>query len=318
LNIELIGISKEDQLQGIRVNDPGNPGRTYISGKGLAHPSILAPDQQQKLHQVVEESNKQVGQMIDLVNRWMEYQRVGFRISAKEITDQHAELLLRERHVAKAIRVKLEEMAGSDQEFYTLLELIYGGKSSEKQRKDVAGLEEELRARLLKAGAPAFVAEDEKAFMSLEEIMQIIEEAGGIPTYPMLLDGAGGQFTEFEHSKELLLKVLKDRGFRSVEMIPLRNRFEVLKEYAEYFYEQGFMVSFGTEHNTTAMRPLTVDCLHGTPLDESLMDISFNGAAGLAAHQYLLAREGIAYPRISREEMEQLGRAVLNHYFTNN
>jgi DNA polymerase III alpha subunit (gram-positive type) len=33
LNIELIGISKVEQEAGIRVNDPGNPGRTYISGK---------------------------------------------------------------------------------------------------------------------------------------------------------------------------------------------------------------------------------------------------------------------------------------------
>ncbi len=42
LNMELIGISKEDQEKGIRVNDPNNPGRTYISGKGLAFPSVSA------------------------------------------------------------------------------------------------------------------------------------------------------------------------------------------------------------------------------------------------------------------------------------
>jgi hypothetical protein len=318
LNIELIGISKEDQEKGIRVNDPGNPGRTYISGKGLAHPSLLAPDQQGKLDRVVEESNKQVGQMIDLVNSWFEKQEVGLSLSVKEIMEQHAEQLLRERHVAKAIRIKLEEQAGSDEEFFRLLERIYGGISSGKQRGDIAGLEDELRARLLKAGAPAFVPEDDKAFMSVEEIMQIIEDAGGIPTYPMLLDGAGGQFTEFESKKDLLLKVLKDRGFRSVEMIPLRNRFEVLKEYAEYFFKEGFMVSFGTEHNTTAMKPLTVDCLQGAALDDSLMNISFKGAACQVAHQYLVAKEGPAYQKLSREEMEHLGGAVLNHYFSNN
>lgn len=318
LNIELIGISKEDQEKGIRVNDPGNPGRTYISGKGLAHPSVLAPDQQGKLDRVVEESNKQVGQMIDLVNSWFEKQEVGLSLSVEEIMEQHAEQLLRERHVAKATRIKLEEQAGSDEEFYRLLERIYGGKSSEKQRGDIAGLEDELRGRLLKAGAPAFVPEDDKAFMSVEEIMQIIEDAGGIPTYPMLLDGAGGLITEFESRKDLLLKVLKDRGFRSVEMIPMRNRPEVLKEYAEYFYEQGFMVSFGTEHNTTAMRPLTVACINETPLDDSLMNISFNGAACLAAHQYLVSKEGPDYPRVRREEMEHLGRAVLNYYFSIN
>ncbi|MCK5066846.1 MAG: hypothetical protein KAR16_05385 [Bacteroidales bacterium] len=317
LNIELIGISKEDQDQGIRVNDPNNPGRIYISGKGLPHPSQLPADQQQKLDRVVEESNMQVARMIDLVNRWMEFQQVGFSLTVEEIMEEHAEQLLRERHVAKAIRVKLEQQAGSEEEFYGLLQRIYGGTLSEKPRQDIAGLEEELRARLLKAGAPAFVAEDEKAFMSMEEIVRIIENAGGIPTYPMLLDGAGGQITQFESDRERLLEVLKRRGFRSVEMIPMRNRFEVLKEYAEYFYQHGFIVSFGTEHNTTAMRPLTVACKNETPLDESLMKISFNGAACLAAHQYLVAKEGPDYPTAGRKEMEKLGRAVMKHYFSN-
>ena len=69
LNIELIGISREDQQSGIRVNDPGNPGRIYISGKGLAYPSILPVNQQEKLDRIVMESNKQVEKMIDLDNQ---------------------------------------------------------------------------------------------------------------------------------------------------------------------------------------------------------------------------------------------------------
>jgi hypothetical protein len=317
LNVELIGISPKDQEEGIRINDPGNPGRIYISGKGLSHPSILPADLKKTLDRVVEESNKQVGKMIDLVNRWMEFQGVDIRISMEEIMGSLAENLLRERHVAKAIRIKLEEMAGSQDRHDDILKQIYGGLRSEKKRDDIAGLEDELRARLLKAGAPAFVPEDEKAFMGVGEIIRIIEAAGGIPTYPMLLDGAGGQFTEFEKDRESLLANLKEMGFRSVEMIPMRNRIEVLKEYAEYFYDQGFMVSFGTEHNTTAMKPLTVACSQETPLDDSLKKISFLGAASLAAHQYLVAREGPAYPKKNREEMEKLGLALLNHYFTN-
>ena len=316
LNIEMIGISREDQKAGVRVNDPNNPGRTYISGKGLAFPSILPANQQKKLDGVVKESNKQVAKMVDLVNRWLEFQQAGISLSVEEIMKEQAMRLLRERHVAKALRMKLEESAGSDEAFFMLLQKVYGGKVSEKQGEDMAGIEEELRARLLKAGAPAFVPEDEKAFMNLEEIMEIIQDAGGIPTYPMLLDGAGGGITEFENDKEKLLRILRERGIRSVELIPLRNRIEVLKEYAEYFYENGFVVSFGTEHNTTAMLPLTVSCKYNVPLDKSLMQISYNGANYLAAHQYLTVKEGPAYRRGDRDEMEHLGRAVLNHYFT--
>lgn len=316
LNVELIGISREDQEAGIRVNDPGNPGRTYISGKGLAYPSILPLNQQEKLDRVVKESNSQVAKMIDLVNRWLEFQQLNISLSVKEIMEELAKDSLRERHVAKALRLKIDQMSNSDDEFYKLLAQCYGGKISEKHRDDVAGLEDELRARLLKSGAPAFVPEDDKAFLSLEEIVGIIEDAGGIPTYPMLLDGAGGAFTEFERNREQLLESLKDRGFYSIELIPLRNRIDVVKEYAEYFYESGFTVSFGTEHNSPSKLPMTVSCKNKEPLDNKLMQISFNGAAFLAAHQYLCAKEGPGYERGDRDEMERLGRAVLNHYFS--
>ena len=40
-NIEFISLNVEDQKNGIRVNDPSNPGRTYLSGKGLTSPLKL-------------------------------------------------------------------------------------------------------------------------------------------------------------------------------------------------------------------------------------------------------------------------------------
>jgi hypothetical protein len=316
-NIELIGISKADQEAGIRVNDPGNPGRTYISGKGLAYPSILSESREKVLQSVVEESNKQVAKMIELLNTWLEKQGVSFQLSVDEIMQTLAVNLLRERHVAKMVRLKLEEHTEGEQAYSELLSKVYGGVASTKSTTDVAGIEDELRSKLLKSGAPAFVPEAVKAFLPLEEIVEIIRDAGGIPTYPMLLDGAGSQMTEFEDGKEQLLKVLQSRGFNSVELIPLRNQFDTLKEYAEFFYENGFMVSFGTEHNTTAMIPMEVSAKGQVALDDSLLQISFNGTACLAAHQYLVEMEGAAYKQGSRDEMEQLGRAIFFHYFKN-
>ena len=315
LNIELIGISKTDQEQGIRVNDPGNPGRTYISGKGLAIPVNLPLHQQEKLDRVIKESNRQVSRMIKLLNEWFHSHQVAIRLTVDEIMEQHAMKLLRERHVAKAIRLKLEEVSENDAAYFDLLKQVYGGKPSEKQKKDIAGVEDELRDRLLKSGAPAFVPEDEKAFLPLEEIVQIIKDAGGIPTYPLLLDGSGGQITDFEDGKEQLLEELTLRGFHSIEFIPSRNQFDILKEYATYFYDHGFVVSFGTEHNTTALDPITVSCMGMVPLDDQLMQISYNGAAYTAAHQYKAAREGKGYIPGTRDEMEKLGHSIFQYYF---
>ena len=158
LNIELIGISKEDQHAGIRVNDPSNPGRTYISGKGLAFPSVLPAGQQAKLDTVVKESNLQVAEMIDLLNRWLDYHETGISLSVEEIMETLAMNLLRERHVAKMLRIKVEESAQDEQAYHELLTKVYGGKPSDKKRDDMAGLEDELRARLLKAGSPGLCA----------------------------------------------------------------------------------------------------------------------------------------------------------------
>jgi hypothetical protein len=123
--------------------------------------------------------------------------------------------------------------------------------------------------------------------------------------------------TEFENSREELKEVLDKHGISSIELIPLRNDIEILKEYAGYFYENGFVVSFGTEHNTSAMIPITVSAKGGVELDRELMNISFNGTACQAAHQYLLTQNVGDDQSVSRDEMELLGKAVFQHYFDN-
>lgn len=314
LNVEMIGVSKELQRKGVRVNDPNNPGRIYISGKGLSHPSLLPPAEQIKVAEVIRESNKQVAEMIGLLNDWLHRQGIDISLSVEEILKEQARSLLRERHVARMLRLKLNAASGDDDSYYRTLKAIYGGTEPSCKREDVSGAEEELRARLLKAGAPAFVPEEVTAFMPVEEIIHLIREGGGIPTYPLLLDGASSGITEFEENREQLLESLQRYGFQSIEFIPLRNRIEVLKSYAGYFYDHGFIVSFGTEHNTSAMRPMTVSCRDGVPLDQDLKKISYRGAACIAAHQYLVVQEGKGYRNRSRGQMEKLGDAVIRHY----
>ena len=126
LNIELIGINKADQENGIRVNDPGNPGRTYISGKGLKFPVELSEKLNEKLADVINEAHKQISEMIDLLNDMLRKQGVEISLSMEEIINKHALKLIRERHIAKVLRIKVEELASGDWEFGDLLEKIYG------------------------------------------------------------------------------------------------------------------------------------------------------------------------------------------------
>ena len=63
---------------------------------------------------------------------------------------------------------------------------------------------------------------------------------------------------------------LKDLGIECIELIPGRNDFNILKNFAEFFHKKGFIITFGTEHNTPEMIPLTVTARGSVPLDESL------------------------------------------------
>lgn len=260
--IEFISLNAEDQAAGLRVNDPNNPGRTYISGKGLAYPVILEGEPLRKLEAVRAESNRQVEQMCAKLNEWLKAEGKSIRLDFNEIREKLTKGSIRERHLAKALRLALEPDA-----------------------ENPAKLENDLRGKLLKAGGAAFVPESPEAFLPMESVQHIIEAAGGIPTYPFLADDAKGHFTDFEGDLMKAADTLKKRGFRSVEFITTRNTTTVLEQYAGYLEDEGFIVSFGSEHNTPAMEPVKLHTRDAAELSEKLKAINWRGACAIAAHQ---------------------------------
>ena len=321
-NIEYIGLNAEDQKNGVRVNDPNNPGRTYFSGKGLAFPAILEEPFFSKMEVVLKETLNQVVAMIDKTNVLLNEIDAGFQLSMDEIMKDYAKGQVRERHIAKVLRIKAYEKYTNDEEKRAFFQKLFGGKAVSSSLDDNSSLENEIRGNLLKAGGKAFVEEDPKAFLDVEEVKQIILHAGGIPTYPLLADDKNGGYTDFEENKETLLKTLLERGIYSIEFIPGRNGLELLKEYASFFWNKGIVVTFGTEHNTPELIPLTVDTRGGVDLDDELKAISFKGACVTAAHQYLVAQGEEGYVDAQgnakmdkREDFVLLGQAVLAKYF---
>jgi hypothetical protein len=241
-NIELISLNEEDQKAGLRVNDPGNPGRTYISGKGLAFPFKLGEPYASKLAGVLKESNAQVEAMCRKLNGILLEVDAGFILDIKWIKNTLTKGMFRERHLAKALRLKVYETCENDEAtIKTIFSKIFGGKELKSSMNDFAGVENEIRGNLLKAGSGAFVPEDPKAFLPLKTVCKIILAAGGIPTYPFLADDAKGGYTDFEGDLEKVAKQLTERGFHSVEFITTRNGLELLEKYAVYLHEQGFV-----------------------------------------------------------------------------
>ncbi|MDR0566691.1 MAG: hypothetical protein LBG47_06620 [Prevotellaceae bacterium] len=294
-NIEFISLQKEDMAAGVRVNDPSNPGRTYLSGKGLAHPAGFPSPVAEELAAMREASNAHVAKMCGKLNALLSSASAGFLLDFAAIRQELTKGSIRERHLAKALRLEAYKKYRSREEIVGFFEALFGGKKLQADVDNPAAVENEVRGNLLKAGGAAFVPEDPKAFLPLESVCRIILTAGGIPTYPFLADDAKGGFTDFEQDVAKAADVLRQRNIHSVEFITTRNSMEVLEQYAGYLHEQGFVVTFGSEHNTPAMEPVKLSARGGKPLSPALVEIGYAGACVVAAHQEALLNRRQGY-----------------------
>ena len=320
-NIEFIGLLKEEQKKGIRINDPNNPGRIYFCGKGLDYPFHTGFMLRKQLKSVIKESQLQIKAMISKLNQLIEPENPSLSLSYETIKKKYAHDLVRERHIAKALRILAFENFPTPEDQLHFLETLYGGRKSKTGLSVTSSLENEIRANLLKSGGAAFVEEDENSFLELKKIIRIIIKAGGIPCYPVLLDDLSGKCTEFETDPEKLHSSLTQLGIECIELIPGRNDFTILKDFVEFFHNKGFIITFGTEHNTPEMIPLTVTTRGSKPLDESLKKIAWEGACVIAAHQYLRAdsRQRYVLPDGTHSakqmrELINLGQLVIEYF----
>ncbi len=320
-NIEFTGLLKEEQKKGIRINDPNNPGRIYFSGKGLDNPFHTGWRQKRELNGVIRESQFQIKAMITKLNKLIQMENPSIALSYDAIKKRFAQKLVRERHIAKALRIEATEYFSTPEEQIHFIETLYGNKKSKAGLLNTSALENEIRSNLLKSGGGAYIEEDEKSFLELKKILRIINKAGGIPCYPVLLDDPSGKCTEFETDPEKLMNSLTQLGIECIELIPGRNDITILKDFVDFFHKKGFIIIFGTEHNTPEMIPLTISARDSEPLDESLKKIAWEGACVIAAHQYLRAdgRQGYVLPdgthsKKQKSELFNLGQLVIEYF----
>lgn len=320
-NIEFVGLFLHEQAAGIRVNDPNNPGRTYFCGKGLDFPSNPPENIRKELGALLDASNRQTELMVQKLNDYTK--DFDLSLSYQDIKKNLAKTLVRERHIAKAVRLAVFEKYQDEKARKEAFQQLFGGHACTSALTDINALENEIRSRLLKSGGPAFVPEDEQAFWPIDKVKKVIEKMGGIPCYPVLLDDKEGKHTEFESDYNRLKINLKTRNIYCVELIPGRNDPGILRKFVKSLHEDGFVVTFGTEHNTPQLIPLKVGTRGRTSLDEDIKEISYLGACVIAAHQYLRARGKEGYTNLDGtvktdqlDYFRKLGAGVLNHYYS--
>jgi hypothetical protein len=151
-------------------------------------------------------------------------------------------------------------------------------------------------------------------------------ELRGIPSYPVLADGAS-PMCEFESDPDKLIDELRERDIHAVEWIPVRNKQSVVADYVTRIRAAGLAVTAGTEHNTLDLIPFDPACKDGE-VPPNIREVFWEGACVVAAHQFLSlhgergyvdadGRPNATYASADERirSLAKIGAAVIQRYF---
>jgi hypothetical protein len=274
---------------GSLVNDPTNVNRMYLCGKGISRFDPPIDSAARRMATMRAASDDRMRQMTALLAARFEQAGLDGGKTDRQIAAAVAErcgvpiewVALQERHISQAFQEQLfAEVPPGDRA--ASLGRLFGAPAS-VDTTDVVAVQEAIRSNLMKAGKPAFVPE---AATSFDDGYRLILELGGIPCYPILADGAS-PICPFEDPPEELADRLLSRGVYCAELIPGRNRREVVDRYVTVLRKAGIVVTAGTEHNTARMIPLAPTALGGEPLSDASIEAFWEGTCVVAAHQHL-------------------------------
>jgi hypothetical protein len=289
--LEIICLIDELVKRGVKINDPGNPGKMYVCGKGITRFAPFSAEANRLLGIIRHNDSARMREVITKLAEVLAQRGLPIRLTEADVIDMVARrhgcprqrIYLQERHVCQAFQEAIfAEVPASER--IEKLSRAFGLTAAPKfGPEDAVKIQNEIRAQLMKAGKPAYVTE---TFVNFEQAYRLILELGGIPAYPTLADGAS-PICPFEQPVETLIADLKARGFECAEFIPIRNQPEVLSQYVRAMRTAGLVVTAGTEHNTLDLLPMEPACLKAAPVPADVKEIFWEGACVVAAHQFL-------------------------------
>ncbi|MCL5271157.1 MAG: hypothetical protein M1457_11570 [bacterium] len=287
--LEIIALDAGLARQGVKMNDPGNPGKLYICGKAITRFGQMNTEARDLLG-IIRYNDS--ARMRILVGRLAEiFAAGGVETGLTEaavidmVVARHGcarkTVYLQERHVCQAFQEALFARVPAGGRA-AVLALILGAEVKAGPN-DAVKIQNEIRSHLLKAGKPAYI---EEKFVDLAQARRLILALGGIPCYPTLADGAK-PVSPYEEPVETLIKNMKAANLHCAEFIPLRNAPEVLTRYVKAMRAAGIVVTAGTEHNTLDLAPLEPACVGGAPVPDDIKEIFWEGACVQAGHQFM-------------------------------
>jgi hypothetical protein len=310
---EIICMIEELRGAGVKINDPGNPGKMYICGKGIVKFEHMTTEAERILGIIRKNDAERMRKMVGKLAGILAERGLPNRIDAEAVIDRVVRrhgvrgetVYLQERHVAQAVQEFISEKVPATERMGKVAALL-GAAPKMKGPEDSVGLQNELRTHLMKSGRAGFV---EETFIGFEAAMTLIRELGGFACYPILADGTK-PMCPFEVPVDRLIDNMKERGIWAAELITGRNSVATAVEYARAVRRAGIVLTCGTEHNTLDLLGMVPVCADGDVPGE-LKEIFYEGACVVAAHQFLVTHGKRGYEGDRIEELARLGNAVI-------
>jgi len=309
--LEFITLIADLEQQGIRINDPANPGRMYLCGKGISPFKERSAEAASTAVAIRSGNDQRAAAMVSQLAEHLRTVGIPNDLSADVVAEQVAErgdvpasyVSLQERHIARAV----QEVASASDDPAGALEKAYGG-APKADPADVVAVQGEVRSRLIKAGTPGFVGEVPLTF---DEAYAYVLAMDGIPCYPTLADGVD-PVCPFEADPDALAAELVRRGIHAAELIPIRNKVTTVDAYVKAFANAGIIVMAGTEHNTLDPIPFDPACVDG-PISDTARQAFWEATCIVAAHQ---ARVAAGQPGFVDDQGTVIGSAAYDHRAT--
>jgi hypothetical protein len=287
--LEILCLLEDLKRAGILVNDPANPGRMYLCGKGITRFGAMTAEAARLLGIMRRNDEWRIRKMIRLLSEVFEQRGLAVGLDPEMVLERvvrrhgvaQETVTLQERHVAQVFQQELFRLVPEAGRPAALARIL--AVPSQDVPQDEVRIQNAIRAHLMKIGKPAFV---EESFLSFQEARRLILELGGIPCYPTLADGTSPVCAHEDPPEKLIGTLLAQRIF-CAEFIPLRNEPQVLQRYVHTMRSAGLVVTAGTEHNTLDLVAMSPRCVRCLPVPASVREIFVEGAYVVVAHQYL-------------------------------
>ena len=239
--------------KGIRINDPINPGRVYLSGKGITHdlqPGTKVYAMFHVMREAIQERNRRI---VEKLNSYAEEKGYSLNLNYSDVQLLTPRGNATERHVTQAFCEKVDGLAGSLDERKETYKNLLNFNIDKKTLQDSWELQTIVKSKLIRNGMPCYVEEDSKAFPTVDNLVNIYLGYGAVPTYPIMAN----PITKGEEDIEKLIRKVKQKRLYAFEIFEFRGtEDERIRKIMEVAEDYGYPVFIGSENNTKELLPL--------------------------------------------------------------